>query len=124
MERLVTALGLLLNARERLAVPGAWLHRCAYAAAVTAEGEACSPDDPRAVCWDLYGALRAAGARPGDNASDEAWSLVTGAAGVSASSHFGAQCAMANWHEAPERTREDVLAVLNSAVQRARGRAA
>ncbi len=101
---------LLRSARARLDDEARWLHGDADHEAVDANGHGCPAWSDAAVCWDVYGALRAAkGTQQG---TDEALLLFARCAGQGASF-----LAAMDWHDAPGRTHAEVLSALDAAIE-------
>jgi len=110
------ARAILVSARTRLADPDRWLHDGEHEA-VDARGYAVVlPWDEAAVRWTVDGALSAA--QGGDRATNEALRLLCDAAGLSSPTDVAPVdwLAFATWHDAPERTHEEVLTVLDAAI--------
>jgi hypothetical protein len=97
----MTTLEILKGARELLSDPARWTQGHA---ARTAAGRKTSYQDPDAVCYCPWGALRLVGGLGAD--------LVVLSLGFEGTSEFFA------WNDAPERTHTEVLARFDKAVAR------
>ena len=110
-KQIPSAVMILQGARERLACPGAWVHG-RLESALDAKDRRCDPTSPQAVRWDLHGAILAAGAEPGPGEGDYAWRCIRYEIRANNLDE------VVDWHEAPERTVEDVLSLLDNAIAR------
>lgn len=112
-------LDILKAARERLADPARWLHGHGDDGdAQDADGSDVLAQSPRAVRWNIYGAV----------AADAGWSASTPTPGDEAL-RFIAQAlaleappgrawwAVAWWDDAPERTHAEVLAAIDGGIR-------
>ena len=104
----MTAAEILDSAADLLSEEGRW---CQGAAALTKEGRFCRPEDPEAASWCALGAIR--------RVSDvDIFDPVP--ANALAFLRDQTSFYLPSWNDVPERTREEVVAALRRAAERAR----
>ena len=97
---------ILTKARDILTPEGAWIQ---FYPALDVRGNSRDPEDRRASCWCLVGALERAAYDSSDPESDPEGAMFALQAALG-------RDALAAWNDAPSRTHEEVLQLLDRAI--------